>query len=85
MPRPFYPHTLGDVIRAVDGGLGLVAADMPDGSLWVLQRRRRRGDYAMTHYADTARSSVLQRQAWSERRAAINAFAKQIQLGEQLP
>ena len=31
MPRPFFPHTPGDVTRAVDGGLGLVVGDMADG------------------------------------------------------
>lgn len=84
MPRPFYPHTLGDVTRAVDGGLGLVAADMPDGSLFVLKRDRRRGGYTITHYADTKRSSVRSKDVIGERAAAINAFAERIGLDERL-
>ena len=84
MPRPFFPHTLGDVVRAVDGGLGLIAADMPDGSLFVLKRSRKTQAYTMTHYADTRRSAVLGRQAFSARAAAINHFAEQIGLDERL-
>ena len=40
MIRPTFPHTLDDVTRALDGGLGLVVGDLPDGSIWVLQRLR---------------------------------------------
>ncbi len=32
MSRPFFPHTFDDVTRAVDGGLGLIVADMSDGT-----------------------------------------------------
>lgn len=84
MPRPFFPHTMGDVVRAVDGGLGLIAADMPDGSLHVLKRDRRRGGYTLTHYADTRRSAVLSREAVSERGQAINTYAERIGLDERL-
>lgn len=84
MPRPFYPHTLSDVIRAVDGALGLIVGDMPDGSIWVLKRDRRRGDYALTHYTDLGRSEQLSRQALDGRTEAINAMAAAIGLHERL-
>lgn len=84
MPRPFFPHTLGDVVRAVDGGLGLIAADMPDGSLFVLKRSRKTQAYTMTHYADTQRSAVIGRQVFSGRAEAINHFAERIGLDERL-
>ena len=84
MPRPFFPHTLGDVVRAVDGGLGLIVADMPDGSLFVLKRGRKTQTYTMTHYADTRRSAVLDRQTFPARAVAINHFAERIGLDERL-
>lgn len=84
MPRPFFPHTLHDVVRNVDGPLGLIAADMPDGSLFVLKRSRRGGGYRLTHYADTARSAVLSQEAFSERKSAINRLSRDIGLEEYL-
>ena len=84
MPRPFFPHTLHDVTRNVDGPLGLIAADLSDGSLIVLKRDRRSGDYRMTHYADTARSAVRSQDTFSERTAAINTFCDAISMGERL-
>jgi hypothetical protein len=84
MPRPFFPHTLHDVVRNVDGPLGLIAADMPDGSLFVLKRDRRGGGYRLTHYADTARSAVHSKDAIVGRKESINLFSKKIGLGEYL-
>ena len=34
LPRPFFPHTMNDLAHAVDGPLGLVVGDMPDGTLF---------------------------------------------------
>jgi len=84
MPRPFFPHTLHDVLRNVDGPLGLIAADMPDGSLFVLKRNRRSSGYRLTHYADTARSAVLRQETISDRKTAINEMSRAIKLGEYL-
>lgn len=84
MPRPFYPHTMDDLVRAVDGGLGLVVADMPDGSLWVLKRNRKAPGYVLTHYADTQRSRVLATESPADRRVALNRMAEVIGLGETL-
>lgn len=84
MPRPFFPHTLDDVTRAVDGPLGLVVGDMSDGSIWVLQRRRKEGGYALTHYADASRKTILSRSEIAERREAVNAMAEAIGLGERI-
>ena len=84
MPRPFFPHTLQDVVRNVDGPLGLIAADLADGSLVVLKRNRRSGGYRMTHYADTARSSMRSQVTFDGRTEAINTFAQAIELGESL-
>lgn len=84
MPRPYFPHTLHDVVRNVDGGLGLIAADLADGSLVVLKRNRRGGGYRMTHYADPARSSVRDQTDFDDRTEAINAYAQVIGLGESL-
>jgi streptogramin lyase len=40
MPRALFPHSLGDVLHAVDGPFGLVVGDLPDGTIWVLKRGR---------------------------------------------
>lgn len=84
MPRAFFPHTLADITRAVDGPLGLIVADMPDGSLWVLKRDRKGGGYGLTCYVDTARSAVRSSAAFTDRREAINAMSDAISLGEHL-
>ena len=84
MPRPFFPHTLQDIVHAVDGPLGLIVGDMPDGTLWVLKRNRKEPGYVLTAYADAARSRVVITRALDDRRAAINAMADAIGLGESL-
>ena len=84
MPRPFFPHTLQDVVHAVDGPFGLIVADMPDGVLWVLKRNKRQGRYVLTQYADKARSSILSSEAIVDRTEAINVFSDRIALGEHL-
>ncbi len=84
MPRPFFPHTMQDLVNAVDGGLGLVVGDMPDGSLWVLKRNRKEPGYVLTHYVDAQRSRTLSTETIADRRAALNRMADAIQLGESL-
>jgi hypothetical protein len=84
MPRPYFPHTLGDVTRAVDGPLGLVVGDMPDGTIWVLNRDRKGSGYTLTHYVDGARSALLEKRDIAARAEAVNAMADAIGLGERL-
>lgn len=84
MPRPFFPHTMNDLVRAVDGGLGLVVGDMPDGTLWLLKRNRKAPGYVLVHYADTARTAVLETRDVADRRDALNAMADAIGLGERV-
>jgi hypothetical protein len=84
MPRPFFPHTLRDVTHAVDGPLGLIVGDMPDGTLWVLKKNRKEPGYVLTHYADAGRSRVLTVQTIADRIPAVNAMADAIGLGERL-
>jgi hypothetical protein len=75
MPRAFFPHTFDDVTRAVDGGLGLIVADMPDGSIWVCKRNRKcAGLYEITHYSDMGRTLVLSRESVDGRDAALRAY-----------
>lgn len=73
-----------DLTHAVDGMLGLVVGDMPDGSLWVLKRNRKSPGYELTHYKDTQRSQVLSTKTILERRDALNAMSEAIGLGENL-
>lgn len=74
MSRPYFPHTLDDVRRAVDGALGLVVADMPDGTLWMLKRNRKSPGYELVHYADLQRSAERSRRTVAERQDALDAF-----------
>ncbi len=74
MSRPFFPHTLADVTNAVDGGLGLIVADMPDRTIWVLKRNRKTPGFELTHYQDTARSAVLSRETIDTREEAIRRY-----------
>jgi hypothetical protein len=81
MPRPFFPHTLDDVTRAVDGPFGLVVADMPDGALHVLKRDRRApGAYDLLHYADAARTRIVAQERVEGRERALAVFAARIGL-----
>lgn len=84
MPRAHFPHTLNDVLHAVDGPFGLVVGDLPDGTIWVLKRGRKEPGYTLTHYADAQRSGELGREAEPDRRRAINRFAELIVLPERL-
>ncbi len=84
MPRALFPHSLGDVLHAVDGPFGLVVGDLPDGTIWVLKRGRKEPGFTLTHYADSARSRELAVERLDERRAAVNRFSTLIGLVESL-
>lgn len=85
MPRPFFPHTLSDLTRNVDGPLGLVVGDMPDGTIWVLKRDRKSGAYRLTHWSSPQRERQLSQRDIADRTTAINAMAAAIALPERLP
>ena len=84
MPRPFFPHTMQDLIHAVDGPLGLVVGDMPDGRLFVLKRNRKTPGYLLTSYSDTARTRELSRREIADRREALQAMADAIGMNERI-
>lgn len=85
MPRAFFPHSLHDVLHAVDGPLGLVVGDMPDGRIWVLKRNRKTSGYRLSHYDSAARTRILADEEIEGRREAVNRFCAAIALGEALP
>ncbi len=74
MARTYFPHTPNDVSHAVDGTLGLVVADMPDGTLWMLKRNRKTTGYEMVQYDTMARTKELQRTHIEGRSEALEAF-----------
>jgi hypothetical protein len=82
MPRPTFPHTLADVTRALDGPMGLIVGDLPDGRIFVLKRGRKEPGYTLTGWSDAARSRRLSEQQVAERAAAIAAFCEAIGLQE---
>lgn len=84
MPRAHFPHSMHDLVHAVDGPFGLVVGDLSDGTIWVLKRNRKTPGYELTHYADAKRSSVLAARSIAERRDALNAMSEAIGLGESI-
>ncbi len=76
--RPTFPHTREDVTRAVDGPFGLVVGDVPDGRIFVLKRARKPAAdgtaWALTEWADPARSRQLAERRFTEREAALSAM-----------
>lgn len=84
MPRPTFPHTLQDILHAVDGPLGLVVGDMPDGRIWVLKRGRKTGDFTLTQWSDAGRTEKLSEEVMADRVVAVNTLAAAIGLPERL-
>ena len=84
MPRPFFPHTMQDLLHAVDGPLGLVVGDMPDGRLFVLKRNRKTPGYVLIGYSDAARTREVSRREIADRREALQAMADAIGLNERI-
>lgn len=84
MPRPTFPHSMFDLCHAVDGPLGLVVGDMPDGRLFVLKRNRKTPGYELRQYKDTQRTVLLTTETILDRRDALNQMSRAIGLGEEL-
>jgi len=83
MYRPTFPHTLSDITRSIDGGLGIVVGDLPDGSIWVLKRNRKTSDFTLSHYDSPQRKKRLDQRVFQAREAAIKAMAEAIGLGQE--
>ena len=81
MARTYFPHSPQDVSHAVDGMLGLIVADMPDGTLWMLKRNRKTTGYEMIQYDTMARTKELQRMHIEVREEALDAFWSAISTG----
>lgn len=84
MPRPTFPHTMLDLVHAVDGPLGLVVGDLPNGQLYVLKRNRKTPGYNLSGYRDSSRKELLSSREIADRREALNAMSEAIGLGERL-
>lgn len=84
MPRAFFPHSMSDLTHAVDGPLGLVVGDLPDGRIFVLKRNRKAPGYALVEYSDARRTTQLSAREIADRRDALNAMAEAIGLGESI-
>ena len=80
MYRPTFPHTIDDIIRSITGGLGIVVGDLPDGSIWVLKRNRKVGNFTLSHYESPQRKQLLTQQDFQDRQDAVMAMARAIGL-----
>ena len=73
-----------DLVHAVDGPLGLVVGDLPNGTLYVLKRNRKTPGYTLAAYRDPSRKELLSSREIADRREALNAMSEAIGLGERL-
>ena len=80
MTRPTYPHTLQDIVHAVDGAFGLVVGDLPDGRIWVLKRDRKTGHFSLRQFEGPRRREQLAEQHFDDRTKAIHAMARELGL-----
>lgn len=81
--RPFWPHTIDDITRALDGIWGLVGATSQDGHLLRLERSLYEPlSYTITEYEGTDESKVLRKQTYTaeEKDEAVKQFAGAIGL-----
>ena len=76
--------SLRDLAFRVDGPGGEASHHLPDGTVWVLQRDRRRGGFRLTRYDDPKQRRVLDQQHLDDRRMALNALAAALAIDDRL-
>lgn len=79
--RAQWPHTIEDIIKALDGVWGLIGADGTNGNLYRLERSLHEPlVYTLTEYRGANESDIVRREEYGaeERLTAINAFAQAI-------
>ncbi|MBY0358955.1 MAG: hypothetical protein K2W82_13200 [Candidatus Obscuribacterales bacterium] len=77
--RPQWPHTINDIVKAIDNVWGLVGATTDAGQLIKLEKSLKEPvEYTLTEYEGTDESKIAKetRFAAGDREAAIKAFAK---------
>jgi hypothetical protein len=79
--RPQWPHTIQDIIGALDGIWGIVGAISVDGNLLRLERSLKEPlTYSLTFYKGENESEVVNCKTYNsdEKMVAVNEFAKQL-------
>lgn len=81
--RPQWPHTVDDIVKALDGVWGVVAAIAVSGNLLRLERSLKAPlTYRLVEYKGTDENNPLRQLNFSEaeKEAAISEFANQLGL-----
>jgi hypothetical protein len=79
--RPYWPHTLEDILGSLDGIWGLVGATGTNGNLHRLERSLHEPlSYTLSEYRGEDESDIVRRQIYGEeqREEAIKEFAQAI-------
>jgi hypothetical protein len=76
--RAQWPHTIEDIIKALDGVWGLIGANGVNGNLYRLEKSLHEPVvYTLTEYRGADESDIVRREEYSgdDRLTAINVFA----------
>ncbi|MCA0314418.1 MAG: hypothetical protein LCH63_11355 [Candidatus Melainabacteria bacterium] len=76
--RAQWPHTVQDIVKALDGVWGLIGAHGTNGNLYRLERSLHEPYvYTLTEYRGEDESDVVKREEYgqAERQKAIDTFA----------
>jgi hypothetical protein len=79
LQRPEWPHTVGDIVKALDGIWGIVGAISTDGNLLRLERSLQEPTtYTLTEYNQRDESAVLKTQLYNadQKAFAVGEFAR---------
>jgi len=79
--RAQWPHTMEDIVKALDGVWGLIGADGVNGNLYRLEKSLHEPIvYTLTEYRGADESDIVRREEYpgDDRISAINVFAAAI-------
>lgn len=79
--RPQWPHTVHDIVKALDGVWGVVGATGTTGNLLRLERSLKEPfTYVLTEYSGQDESKVLREDTYGtdQREAAVKEFAQML-------
>ncbi len=81
LTRPQWPHTVDDIVKALDGIWGLVGATSINGNLLRLERSLKEPTtYTLTEYngEDEATQLSIKHYTADQKELAVNEFARQL-------
>lgn len=85
--RAQWPHTVEDIVKALDGVWGLIGAKGTNDNLYRLERSLHEPTvYTLTEYRGSDETDIVRREEYSgvDRLVAVNAFAQAIGFSSSL-